>query len=99
MPTVTRMVQVEIDSVELFEMFISVLSKHAQESTGKQRTLYSALGYLRADDVPSGQSDVDAVRIANGLFKDKQDHVTVDEFRKWLPCAIAIFGTEMLHRR
>ena len=85
--TITR--TVEIDNTTLFNLFVSAVYGDAKASTGKNQTLYAALGYL------VGISDVDAVKMANSGVK-KEHRITVTQFRKWLPTVFAEFARVML---
>ena len=80
---------IEIDNVTLFNLFVSAVYGDAKASTGKDRILYTAFSCL------AGISDVDAVKMANVNAK-KEDHITVTEFRKWLPTVFGEFARVML---
>ena len=84
--TVTRMIEIEIDNATLLSLFVEAVYSDAKDSTGKDRTLYRALGYL------VGISDVEAVKMANSLAAEKENHVTTKKFRHWLPTVFAEFA-------
>lgn len=87
--TVTRTVRVTIDNATLLDLFVNAIRDDAMTSTGKGRTFYKAFGSL------VGISDVEAVKIANGYAK-KEDRITTEEFRRWLPTVFAEFARVML---
>lgn len=87
--TVTRTVKVTIDNATLLNLFVNAIRNDATASTGKDRTFYKALGNL------IGISDVEAVKIANGYAK-KENRITTEEFRRWLPTVFAEFARVML---
>jgi len=73
-------VTVTIRSEELLRCIVRAISPDASASDGKQRTLYLALSYL------VGVSDIDAVKTANSVARDRGlPTIRVEEFRKWLP--------------
>jgi len=80
---------VTISHERLFNLFVSAIYSDAKTSTGKNRTLYAAFGHL------VGIGDADAVKIANDNTK-KEYHITVTEFRCWLPTVFAEFARVML---
>lgn len=90
--TVTRMIEIEIDNVTLLSLFVEAVYSDAKDSTDKDRTLYRALGYL------VGISDVEAVKMANSLTAEKENHVTTKEFQRWLPIVFAEFARAMLEK-
>lgn len=85
--TITR--TIEVDNAALFNLFISAVYGDAKKSTGKDRTLYQALGSL------VGISDNNAVALANSGV-EKEDRITVTEFRRWLPTVFAEFARVIL---
>ena len=80
---------ITVDNATVFRLFISAVYGDAKVSTGKNRTLYRALGSL------IGIADVDAVKVANDDTK-KEHRITVTEFRRWLPTVFAEFARVML---
>lgn len=87
--TITKTVEVTISNATLLSLFIDAIYDDAKNATGKDQTLYKALGHLV--DI----SDVCAVKIANG-YAEKEERVTIEEFRKWLPTVFAEFARAML---
>ena len=86
--TITKTVEVTISNT-LLNLFVQAIYADAKAATGKQQTFYKALGSL------VGISDVDAVKIANSTAK-REDRITTDEFRRWLPTVFAEFAQAML---
>lgn len=80
---------VTISHERLFNLFVGAIYGDAKTSTGKNRTLYAAFGCL------VGISDADAVKMANDNVK-KEYHITVTEFRRWLPTVFAEFARATL---
>lgn len=88
--TVTKTVEVTISNAVVLDIFVQAIYGDAQNSTGKGRTFYKALGHL------VGISDVQAVGRANYDIMDEEDHITVEEFQRWLPTKFAEFARAML---
>ena len=87
--TITKTVEVTISNATVLDIFIRAIYGDAKASTGKDQTFYKAFGSL------VGISDVEAVKIANGYAK-KEERITTDEFRKWLPAVFSEFARAML---
>ena len=91
--TITRTVKVTISNAEVLKCFIQAVAGDAvaaSESGGKQWAFYRALGHL------IGITDVEAVNRGNYDIMDKENHITVEEFRCWLPTVFAEFARAML---
>jgi len=93
--SVTRTVKVTISNTEILMFFVRAVSgdaKNARDSrdaTAKEWVCYKALGHL------VGISDTDAVKIANAGAK-KENRITTEEFRRWLPTVFAEFARAMM---
>ena len=87
--TTTHTVEVTISNATALGIFIRAVYGDAKAATGKERIFYKALGHL------VGISDVDAVKIANGYAK-KENRITTEKFRRWLPTVFAEFARAML---
>lgn len=89
---IKKRITVTIEGDELLNLLVSVLWPKAKSATGKDRTLFSALGRL------AGISDVEAVKLANRKA-DKgwcRDSISVTEFRRWLPQILSETFAEFL---
>jgi len=77
---VKKTIEVEITYKEMIEYFIGLLAPKAQDSTGKDASLFRAFGAL------SGRTDVEAVEIANEYAAQRRlPRITTAEFRLWIP--------------
>lgn len=90
--TITRTVKITVDNATLLNLFVDAIygDAHASEEGSKQEAYYRALGHL------VGISDAEAVRRGNCKIMDKENHITVEEFRRWLPTVFAEFARVML---
>ena len=87
--TTTHTVEVTISNATALGIFIRAVYGDAKAATGKERTFYKTLGSL------VGIYDIDAVKIANSHAK-KENRITTEEFRRWLPTVFAEFARAML---
>ena len=78
-----------ISNTMLLDLFIQAITSNLVNSSGKELTLYRALGHL------VGIDDRDAVERANN-GTEKEDRITVKEFRLWLPTVFSEFARVML---
>lgn len=88
--TVTKTIEVTISNATTLDIFVNAVYGDAKNAIDRQRTFYKAFSSL------IGISDVEAVRIANGLTRKKENRITTEEFRKWLPTVFAEFARAML---
>ena len=87
--TTTKTVEVTISNAAVLKIFVQAIYSYAKNSDGKDQTFYRVLGSL------VGIADVEAVKIANSYAK-KEERITTDEFRKWLPTVFSEFARAML---
>jgi len=88
--TITKTVEVTISNVTLLRLFVDAVYGDAKVATGKDRTFYKAFGCL------IGIKDIEAVKIANKSTRGKENRITTDEFRKWLPGIFSEFARVMM---
>lgn len=89
MATITRRVTVEIKESDMLQFLGNALSDRVKATDGKRATFRYALSRL------VGITDKEAVRVANG-GAEKEDRITVSEFRCWLPEVISRFAADVL---
>lgn len=89
MATIKRQVMVEIEESEMLFFLSRALYERARAAKGKRLTFYVALGHL------VGITDKEAVKGANDKAT-KENHITVTEFRRWLPEVVSRFAADVL---
>lgn len=90
--TITRIVKVTVDNATLLNLFVDAIhgDARASEKGSKQEAYYRALGHL------VGVSDTEAVKRGNYRIMDEENHITVEEFREWLPSVFSEFARAMM---
>lgn len=85
-------VTLEIPDRDVLQWFIDLVAGGREIATGKERTLYAALGYL------IGVTVGDAVKAANRWAKlHGFPAVTVTEFYKWFPAMFSVFAGKVIN--
>ena len=80
----------QIEDKDLLNWFVGRLAPLAYASTGKQATLYRALGHL------VGITAQEAVKIANRKTEKKEDRITVTEFCRWFVAMFSEFAASVI---
>ena len=88
----TVSVTVEIDGYEFLEAFLAKLAEYSRSSDAKEKTFFRALSHLVGLSVP------EAVGMANNGLR-KEDRITSDEFRRWLPDFLSCVFKDVVQKR
>jgi len=84
--TKTVTVEVSISGRDLLLLFVDTIKPEAEAATGKEFLCWRAFAHL------IGISDAEAVEAVNEEYPDGMFHITVEEFRQWLPTVFAQFA-------